>query len=139
MENNTQQKIIEAEKTNEEYLTRKQNNKNHTEKQITERKPKKENIEEKYITERTHKEENIFKVHTVKTKTEKIIYNSLIGIYKIEPYNTTKINEQPIQQLNQQLNQNLKQQNQSLESILQNMKHITFRQNNTNQQMLGNF
>lgn len=132
-------KIIEAEKMDREYLVRKDNNKKRKEKQITERKPKKENIEEKYITERKHKEENIFKVHILKTKTEKIIHNSLIGIHKIEPYNTTKINEQLIQQLNQQLNQNLKQQNQSLDSILQDMKHITFRQDNTNQQMRGNF
>lgn len=107
-------KIIEAEKMDREYLVRKDNNKK-------------------------HKEENIFKVHILKTKTEKIIHNSLIGIHKIEPYNTTKINEQLIQQLNQQLNQNLKQQNQSLDSILQDMKHIIFRQDNTNQQMRGNF
>ena len=67
MEDRTKQ-IIEAEKTNKDYETRKYIVSEEKQKQITERKPK--------------KQKSIFEIHRKKTETGMTFYNSLMGIYE---------------------------------------------------------
>lgn len=145
MEDSTQQKIIEAEKTDKEYLTRKDNNRKHKEKQITERKPKKEDT---------------FKIHQKQINTQMFFHNSLIGIHEevsLEDIQHNKIfqnalNKTPskltlkkIKKLQHNIsiaknytaikqNQQLRQEQQNVDSTLRDMKYITFRQYVPNQQ-----
>lgn len=131
MESKTTQ-IIEAEKTNKEYETRKQVALKKKQKQITERKAK--------------KQKSIFKIHKQKKETEIIFHNSLIGVHeKIElagldpnvfiqhklKYSSENINLEQIKQVQKDIkykqNQVLSQQSENLQSTIMDMKYITIR------------